>query len=75
MISRPSWPPIGFACAHYPPAIGSVFAQFGHLSGLLLLSCLHLLALEEELVFRGMVCWVVGHDSEFRRSGGMFENG
>ena len=23
----------------------------------------------------GMVCWVVGHDSEFRRSGGMFENG
>ena len=33
------------------------------------------MAPEEELVFRGKVFWVVGHDSEFRRSGGMFENG
>ena len=23
VISRPGWPPTGFACAHYPPAIGS----------------------------------------------------
>ena len=51
------------------------FEQLGHLPGLLLLSCLHLLAPKEELVFRGMVCWVVGHDSEFQQSGGMFENG
>ena len=52
-----------------------MFAQLGHLPGLLLLSCLHLLAPKEELVFRGMVCWVARHDSKFRRSGGMFENG
>ena len=52
-----------------------MFAQLGHLPGLLLLSCLHLLPPEEELVFRGMVCWVTRHDSEFQRSGGMFKNG
>ena len=52
-----------------------MFAQLDHLPGLLLLSCLHLLAPEEELVFRGKVFWVVRHDSEFRRSGGMFKNG
>ena len=45
-----------------------------HQPGLLLLSCLHFLVLEEELVFKGKVCWVAGHDSEFRRSGGMFKN-
>ena len=52
-----------------------VFVQLGYLPSLLLLSCLHFLAPEEELVFMGMVFWVAGHDSEFRRSGGMFENG
>ena len=51
-----------------------VFTQLDHQPSLLLLSCLHLLAPEEKLVFRGKVCWVVGHDSEFRRSGGTFEN-
>ena len=52
-----------------------MLAQLDHLPSLLLLSCLHLLAPEEELVFRGMVCWVARHDSKIRQSGGMFENG
>ena len=75
VISRPGWLPTGFAGAHYPPAIGSCVHTTRHLPGLLLLFCLHLLAPKEELVFKGMVCRVAGHDSEFRRSGGMFENG
>ena len=41
-----------------------MFPQLGHLPDLLLLSCLHLLAPKEELVFRGMVCWIAGHDGE-----------
>ena len=52
-----------------------LFAQLGHLPGLLLLSCLHLLAPEEELVFRGLICWIAGHGGEFRLSNGMFGNG
>ena len=55
VIYLPGKPPIGFAGARYPPAIGRVFAQLDHQPGLLLLSCLHLLAPKEELVFRGKV--------------------
>ena len=35
------------------PLLVRLYAQFGHLPGLLLLSCLQFLTLEEELVFGG----------------------
>ena len=70
----PDRPPTGFTGAHFPPITDSPVVQFGHLSGLLLLFCFHLLAPWEELVFRGLVRWIASHGDEFRLSDGMFGN-
>ena len=75
IISRPGWPPTEFADAHYPPAISSRVRATRPPAWPAPLFLPPSLGAREELVFMGMVCWVARHDSEFRRSGGMFENG
>ena len=73
--SRACWTLCGFVGSHFPTANGPpVLKKFSHLSGLLLLLCLHLLAPAEELILDGWVYWVGGHSGKFRRSVGMFEN-
>ena len=54
--------------------IVSMTLKLGHLSGMFLLICLHILMSEKELVFPGLIHWIAGHDDRIRRSGGLIEN-
>ena len=52
----------------------SMALQFGHLSSMFILLCLHILEPVKELVFQGLIHWVAGDGDKTRWSGGAFEN-
>ena len=48
--------------------------QLGHMSGLFLLLCFHILAPAKKLVFQGFIRWIAGHDDRIQRSDGLIGN-